>query len=263
MAAKGKNETLKNRRPANLAADLDKSLLGYATAASAAGVGLLALAQPAEAKVVYTASNTPITVNGPAVPLDLNHDGVADFSFFNLSGTCEHAKRIRRLEGCSFAYMEIIAAQTGNEIGSSQTFNGAQCAAELRAGHLVANNKKFKPTAASMFEIVGTSGDPGSLNCLWHGKGNSGGYLGLKFVVKGETFYGWAHVSLTPTGPVLSGYAYEDVANQSIKTGATRGAEDADASHPALLPAPQPASLGMLALGARGVAIWRRPKEMN
>ncbi|MGA2413781.1 MAG: hypothetical protein ABSF59_04995 [Candidatus Sulfotelmatobacter sp.] len=39
----------KNRRTARLAAGLDKGLLGYATAASAVGVGILALAlaQPA------------------------------------------------------------------------------------------------------------------------------------------------------------------------------------------------------------------------
>ena len=75
-------------RPAtNLAANINQRLLGYATAATAAGVGVLALAQPAEAKIVYTPVNIPITLNGPAVQVDLNHDGIIDFSFINFSGS--------------------------------------------------------------------------------------------------------------------------------------------------------------------------------
>jgi hypothetical protein len=51
---------------------LHRRLDMYALAASAAGVGLVALAQPAEAKIVYTPSNIPINVNGGVVDLDLN-----------------------------------------------------------------------------------------------------------------------------------------------------------------------------------------------
>jgi hypothetical protein len=253
----------KNRYPAHLAAGLDKTLLGYATAASAAGVGMLALAQPAEAKIIYTPADIPITVNGGAVQVDLNHDGITDFSFYNASGTCEKHKHLRRPEGCSFAYMNLIPAQAGNEVGSSQSFNGAQCVAELRAGHRIGAGKKFNPNALSMFEIVATNSNSATLNCPWHGKGNTGGFTALKFVVSGETYYGWAHVVLTSTGPVLRGYAYESNPNQSIEAGATKGAEAADASHAPVLPGPQPASLGMLALGAPGVAVWRRREEMN
>jgi hypothetical protein len=51
----------------------------YALAASAAGVGILALGQVAEAKIVYTPANVSIN---PQVPykLDLNHHGIADFT---------------------------------------------------------------------------------------------------------------------------------------------------------------------------------------
>ena len=47
-------------------------------AASAAGVGLLALAGPAQAEVVYTPVNQVIGYNG-VYGLDLNHDGTVDF----------------------------------------------------------------------------------------------------------------------------------------------------------------------------------------
>ncbi len=82
---KAKNQTPAQSRPAsNLASNVDKGLLQYATAAGAAGVGLLALAPTAEAKVIYTPTNIPITVNGPSVPIDLNNDGVPDFYIYNV-----------------------------------------------------------------------------------------------------------------------------------------------------------------------------------
>jgi hypothetical protein len=53
-------------------------LNAYCLAATAAGVGLLALAVPAGARIVYTPANMKIPPG--SVPLDLNHDGVVDFS---------------------------------------------------------------------------------------------------------------------------------------------------------------------------------------
>jgi hypothetical protein len=260
---KAKNQTPAQSRPtSNLPFNVDKGLLQYATAASAAGVGMLALAQPAEAKIVYTPADIPITLNGGAVPIDLNHDGINDFSFYNASGTCEKRKRVRQKEGCSFGYLDLIPAQVGNAIGYSQTFNGAQCAAELRVGHVIGAGKKFKSNYLDLFQAEAIS-YTGVVNCPWTGKGNTGGFTALKFMINGEIHYGWAHVVLTSTGPVLRGYAYEDVAGQSIEAGATKEAQEADASYAPVLPAPQPASLGMLALGAPGIAVWRRPEEMN
>src|SRR5579863_10427884 len=65
------------RTTANLSDSIHHRLNMYALAASAAGVGVLALAQPIEAKIVYT----PADVKIGYIPynLDLNHDGVVDF----------------------------------------------------------------------------------------------------------------------------------------------------------------------------------------
>jgi hypothetical protein len=262
QTSKAQSSLTKKRRPALLDVNLDKSLLNYAAAATAAGVGLFALAQPAEAKIIYTAANIPITVNGPPVQVDLNHDGVIDFSFFNASGTCEHARKAIHKLGCSFASFYAVAAQTGDSIGSSQTFNGAQCAALIHAGRAIGAGKKFRPSEAELFGAFGTSGFFAS-ECPFTGRGNPGGFLGLKFVVGSNTFYAWALVELTHTGPVLAGYAYDNTPGTSIAAGAVRGADEADASHGPALAAPQPASLGILANGARGLPFWRRPEEMN
>jgi hypothetical protein len=50
----------------------------YALAASAAGVSLLALTQPSQAKIVYTKAHQVIGTNS-IYSLDLNHDGIVDF----------------------------------------------------------------------------------------------------------------------------------------------------------------------------------------
>jgi hypothetical protein len=53
----------------------------YAIAAAAAGVSVLALAKPADAEVVVTKANIPVT-SFSGVSLDLNKDGIADFKLF-------------------------------------------------------------------------------------------------------------------------------------------------------------------------------------
>jgi len=50
------------RTPARLSQPLHQRLNSYALAASAAGVSLLALAQPAEGKIIYTP--TQVTIGG-------------------------------------------------------------------------------------------------------------------------------------------------------------------------------------------------------
>ena len=62
--------------PARLSSKLERNLWAYATAASAAGVGMIVSSAAAEAKIVCTPAHA--TVNATLV-LDLNHDGVTDF----------------------------------------------------------------------------------------------------------------------------------------------------------------------------------------
>src|ERR1700674_3097262 len=67
------------RTPAKLPESTHQRLNMYALAASAAGVSLLALASPAEGNIVYTHIHKIIKVN-QHYGLDLNHDGITDFT---------------------------------------------------------------------------------------------------------------------------------------------------------------------------------------
>ena len=73
--------------PSRLPDSLHRQLNLYALAASAAGVGALALAQPAEAKIIYTKTHMVIA-GAEQYYLDLNHDKITDFTIVNFWDHC-------------------------------------------------------------------------------------------------------------------------------------------------------------------------------
>ena len=66
--------------PVWLGAKLDQALHAYAAAATSAGVAILALTCPADARIIYTRANEQIFPN-KLFPLDLNHGTKKDFTF--------------------------------------------------------------------------------------------------------------------------------------------------------------------------------------
>jgi hypothetical protein len=76
--------------PPTFCESIHQHLNMYALAAGAAGVGVLALAQPVEAKIVYTPAHRVIGPDSKYL-LDLNHDGLTDFTIansYNCPDTC-------------------------------------------------------------------------------------------------------------------------------------------------------------------------------
>jgi hypothetical protein len=58
---------------------------------------------------------------------------------------------------------------------------------------------------------------------------------------------------------VLTGYAYETIPNKTIVAGQTKGPDEANRSEPATtISNPESATLGVLAMGADGLSVWRR-----
>jgi len=137
---------------------------------------------------------------------------------------------------------------------------GVPCAVALPNGAKIGPGEHFGGGNLDLFVAEGSYNKARTEHCKW-GYDHHGAFLGLKFTISGQTHYGWAHVTVSGTGSVLNGYAYETVANQPILAGQKSGpvveAQDS------LLPIPerQPASLALLARGADGLAIWRRTEE--
>ena len=232
------------RKTANLSESIHKRLNMYALAAGAAGVGALALAQPAEARIVYTRTHHVIGTK-QSYKLDLNHDGVTDFSLENTSSCgdwCGANLVARAVAGNAAEGNNYLAyaLTPGANIGPKQPFSG------LVMAHY-------------------TNGF-GSYSGQWRNVTNR--YLGLRFQIKGKTHYGWARLNVSvhklSIVATLTGYAYETIPNKSIIAGRTKGPDDMEQPDAALTtPTPEPATLGALAMGARGLSIWRREETQE
>jgi hypothetical protein len=240
------------RKPAVLSLKTEKWIFTYAAAAGAAGVSILALAQPSEAKVVYTPTHQIVPFS---LSLDLNHDGIVDFTLLN---SAADAGAIRNTgSGVSEGQLLVSPAQPGNGVVgfSNPILYASAIASKFR---VAASDHFLSKSFLDMEVCLRTSFSTVVNNGKWINAKNK--YLGLKFVINGQTHFGWARLSVKRSAchisAVLTGYAYETVANRPIHTGQTAGSvEVADLIDPA------PASLGLLSRGAEALDLWRREDD--
>ena len=234
---------MKHRTAVILPDSIRHQLDRYALAASAAGVGMLALTQPLEAKIAYTKAHKPLYPNS-YIGLDLNHDGKYDFAFSNFSaGTSPN-----------YGWLWVLPNNSTNEVMGYHTSVGRWDASALRAGTKIKANTKFVQEVA--FVMAGSYQHTASTSRRGPWVDVRNRYLGLKFGIQGKTHYGWARLNVSCakgrcTG-LLTGYAYETVANKGIIAGKTKGPDVITV---------QPATLGHLAAGASAIPAWRRADQ--
>jgi len=220
----------------------------YSVAALAAGVSMLAMAQSADAEVVITRANLPVTYLS-WVTLDLNNDGTDDFRFL-----------VPIYGDFSYSANVTVAPLTGGEVVGSPHWFGPYASALFR-GAKIGPSAHFSSgvnthSGVTIERIKGTFRGATHLYGNWKGNPHNG-YLGVKFLINGETHFGWVRLSVTSTFPLntyITGYAYETVAGKKILAGippkqATPEIGENQTSGP---------SLGMLALGTGGLPLWRR-----
>jgi len=234
----------------------------------AGALGALAFTQLAEAKIVYTPANVYIHNGGPSYfNFDLNHDGVADVGF------SQHCWFDSFGNGCWL----FAKPDTGNGVEGVIKSSGYGWAAALKKGEKIGPADQFDQSASVIMNSHRRTRF-GSVNKgYWNY--SQARYLGVAFQIKGKTHYGWMRLkNSSDDGATLTGYAYETVPGKAIKAGQTKGADDlngepnvATPDEPGpgaslttpVLQTQQPASLGTLALGARGVPLWRRKAEVE
>jgi hypothetical protein len=247
-----KHSSRRTRTTEELSDSVHRQLNMYALAAGAAGVGILALAQSAEARIVYTPTDQPIPPGfGTGLYLDVNNDGINDFSFVNFySATSSNLD----------LWVSPVAAS--NEIFSA----GASYAAALPAGVRIGPRGKFHKRAVAVMAEGNSHSTCGGPWKKAHSR-----YLGLKFWVKGKIHFGWARLNVNCVYPkairaTLTGYAYETIPNKPIIAGKTKGPDEVSvegANATLTAPTPEPATLGMLAMGSPGLSIWRREESVD
>ena len=261
------------RPKANLPETTERRMNFYCLAVTAAGVSILALAAPAEAEIIITNKTIPIHAN-TSVLLDLNGDGVTDFSFFLSQYTIDQTT-INNL-------LLTPGSRNADQVVATQ---GYRVAAMLRGAKIGPADKFITSTAGYSLPMEGSvlcTQDCGGKSGYSFDQGVSGNwgggqpnrFLGVKFQIKGQTHYGWVRLTVTikhkgdGKGPIgsfsatITEYGYESVANKSCGAGLAGAAAVAPDAEENKVPQGRP-SLGMLAAGADGLSWWRREKELE
>jgi hypothetical protein len=235
----------------------------YSVAAAAAGVSLLALAPLAEGEVVITRKNIPIPISSyffpppHPVPISLNNDGINDFSF-ELYTFAYHSFNddlyMKPLEGGA-----VVGAA-----GSKSIFYASALARGARIGPSAHFSSKGEAFIERAHGIDASSNYSRKLYGNWGGN-PANRYIGVKFLIDGATHYGWVRFTVTtqPRGfsATITAYAYETVANKRILAGISEKDSASTQAEPKTESLGQP-SLGVLAAGAAGLALWRRDETL-
>lgn len=236
---------------------LDNKLFGYVAAASAAGVSVLALAPASQAEIVFTPTNQLINVHTP-LSLDVNNDGVTDFTIKEIREICIETSNARRAPECSQFTFESLYVRGIN--GPNAVAMGSSFASALPVRTKVGPEHKFGPDAPLEF-CTTQNGNSQHDGGPWLNVKNF--YLGLGFTVDGQAHYGWARLTVSTnkttcaTKAVLTGYAYETEPNTPITTGKLSGTDEIGA-----VERPE-TTLGALALGSGGLDAWRQADSTN
>lgn len=180
---------------------LTKRLAKYgALTAAIAGVA------DASGQIIYTDVDPDFASADANIGLDMNNDTNFDFVLIDSAAPAIGIGNYMSASGNGFlgsqpgAYVYPFALISGDTISSGQTtwFNGA---------------------GAGTLNYVSCYNGGGSSN--WCGVTDK--YLGLRFTVGADTFYGWARLDVSLSGDqfILKDYAYNSVAGEAIDAGQT------------------------------------------
>ncbi len=171
---------------------------GLLFAASAVtGAGFFLIPPPAEAAIVYSGVQNFSIENTGSVFLDMDDDGIDEFSFFHS-------------QGVNTNYQFFWGAA-----GSPSFVGQMNVPSKLVSGETVHDNNVAIATG-SISPLAVEGGESG--NFL-----NSTGFLGVRFEVNNKNHYGWIQYKANGDASIgtIIDWAYENVPGAAIKTGDT------------------------------------------
>jgi hypothetical protein len=233
----------------------------------------------AEGKIIYTPAN--VQISGKPLPIDLNHDGIVDFFLFHYGfHTDTGGNALLACLNPFFNGTRVVCASSSMGTNALNAFRVAESmgnvwGAAVQPGAKIVGGERFhSKSAVDLGSVVFPTNTHSHYKPVWHGPWVNGGkgvknrYLGVKFQINKRFHFGWARITVTTQArsftATLTGYAYESIPGKGIIAGKTKGPEDAsveESNATPTVPAPA-ATLGMLALGERGLSIWRREESV-
>jgi hypothetical protein len=219
--------------PTTATSSLEKRLSAYALAAAAAGIGIGVAAPSAEARVVYVSADKVVANNGG---LYISLDHIPTWRVLDLFRAGYQSLTMKPLHGGGVMFAGGYAQALGS--GASIGPNGAFQSSPVRI------ERAFFLSDSSYARGYGP----------WTNVTDR--YLGLSYVVNGQTHYGWARFNVAlsgdlSTGAVITatftGYAIETTPDTPILAGKTSGPAERG-------------SLGCLAAGCLGLDAARGAK---
>ncbi len=187
-----------------------------------AAAAVAASASPAlPAAIIHVTSSFNVNTPNSTHHWDIDGGGVNDFNFSNYASV-------------TFKKLDAAPSNAGNAwVKNSTSFRLRAVPANFTIGTGV-------PFNSGAVNFTANSAAQGGLHFGTE-------YVGFKFQLTGQTHYGWANITLGSRSLVFNDWAYQSTANTPIAAGAVVPE-----------PAQSAAGLGLLALGAAGVAAFKR-----
>lgn len=211
---------------------------------------------PTEADAAIIHVTTPLTINqgqpsGTQVFWDVDGVGGNDFVLERFFG----AIFLDSDGGLNGQGVVQTAGQTNNDVPKKLSLN------ELVGPTLAAAYQWGAPAATS--RTVMKDSNVGSDFAYGGFIGDTAEYFGFRFLSGGDTFYGWANITIDTTTnggtATITEWAYNNTADGGICVGQTTG-DGPDCIESESVPEPS-SSLALLAFGAAGVYRWRKNRK--
>jgi len=224
------------------ASDFEKKLVRYALM----GGAVLGASTASHAAIITTTENQSIP-DGGYFNVSFDNSATTDFTIYASSG-------FTAFGDLPYAGVFVSGPSTTHFAGAPATEPFTYNSAYALSGMTTSSSLVASP--AKLAKVTKTPGPEGYYySGYWDN--NTIAYLGVTFQRSGNTYYGWAEMSVDVTAPSSPPTDF----SAAISTGPTASAYLYSIAYNNVAITPEPASLSLFALGAIGIAALKKRRK--